>query len=99
MYPTKSKTKCVYMCGNMTSRNYPAPVQLNGRDLPFVTSATHSGQELTQASNMELDCKIKPADYIDKTVTSERIFLSLNLSRFSKQLRSTDVTTSYGAML
>ena len=72
--PKKSKTKCVYMCGNMSSRKYPAPVQLNGRDLPFVTSATHLGHELTQACNMDQDCKIKRADYIDKTVNIRETF-------------------------
>ena len=41
--PKKSKTKCVYMCGNMTSRDYPVPVQLNGRNLPFVPNSTHLG--------------------------------------------------------
>ena len=62
------------MCGNMTSRDYPVPVQLNGRNLPFVPNATHLGHELTQACTMELDCKIKRADYIVKTVNIRETF-------------------------
>ena len=62
------------MCGSMTCRDYPAPVQLNGRDLPYVTSAAHLGNELTQACNMEQDCRMKRANYIDKTVSIRDTF-------------------------
>lgn len=44
--PAKSKTKVVYMCGDMTLRAYPAPLQLNGRDLPYVTTCLHLGHIL-----------------------------------------------------
>ena len=51
--PKKSKTKVIYMNGNMNDTNYPAPLKLNGRDLPYVKTATHLGHELSQACNME----------------------------------------------
>ena len=46
--PAKSKTKVIYMCGDMAFRNYPAPLQLNGRDLPYVTTCLHLGHILAQ---------------------------------------------------
>jgi hypothetical protein len=72
--PRKSKTKCIYVCGNMTSRDYPEPLSLNGRQLPFVTEASHLGHELTQAGTMEHDAKIKRADFIDKSVAIRETF-------------------------
>ena len=72
--PARSKTKCLFMCGDMARRDYPAPLQLNGRDLPFVTSATHLGHEITQACSMLQDCKEKRAGYIDRTVSIRETF-------------------------
>ena len=72
--PSLSKTKCVYMCGDMARRDYPAPLQLNGRDLPYVTTANHLGHLLTQACTMDQDCKVSRADYIDKTVAIRETF-------------------------
>ena len=62
-----SKTKCLYMCGNMATRAYPAPLTLDGHCLPFVTTATHLGHELSQQCNMDQDCRIKRAQYIDRS--------------------------------
>lgn len=39
--PAKSKTKCIFMCGKQTSLMKPAPLLLNGKQLPWVSSATH----------------------------------------------------------
>ena len=72
--PARSKTKCLFMCGDMARRDYPAPLQLNGRDLPFVTRAEHLGHVLTQACTMEQDCKEKRAGYIDRTVSIRETF-------------------------
>ena len=57
--PRKSKTKCLYICGNMNTRNYPAALMLNGRALPFVTSCTHLGHELSQDGTMATDARIR----------------------------------------
>ena len=72
--PALSKTKCLYMCGNMNTRNYPAPLQLNGRDLPFVTTATHLGHELSQDCTMDTYCKIKRASFIDRSTAVREMF-------------------------
>ena len=65
--PSKSKTKCVFFCGKVKNVQYPAPVQLNGHDLPWVTSADHLGHTLHQSCILDQDAKIKRAKYINKT--------------------------------
>ena len=96
--PKLSKTKVLYMCGSMTCRNYPAPVQLNGRDLPYVTTAAHLGNELTQACTMEQDCKIKRAEYIDKTVNIRETFSFAEPSQILQAIEKY-CGDHYGAML
>ena len=71
---TKSKTKIVYMCGNMKSRAYPAPLKLNGRNLPFVPTAVHLGHTLAQDGTMDHDIKIRRCNYIDKTTEIRNTF-------------------------
>ena len=66
--PEKSKTKCLYMCGKLGAVQYPAPLKLDGRDLPWVVKGTHLGHELHQSCNMEFDAKCKRAAFIDKSV-------------------------------
>ena len=65
--PTRPKTKCIYFFGNVRNVTYPAAVRLNGRELPWVTSANHLGHTLHQSCSMEHDIRIKRAKYIDKT--------------------------------
>ena len=72
--PAKSKTKVVYMCGSMDFRDYPAPLKLNGTDLPYVTTCLHLGHILAQDGTMVHDCKAKRAQYIDKTVDIRTAF-------------------------
>ena len=72
--PAKSKTKCLYMCGKMNVRNYPANLKLNGRDLPFVTTATYLGHELSQDCTMVQDTKIKRASSIDRSMNIRETF-------------------------
>ena len=64
--PAKSKTKCLYFCGRMNNVTYPAPVQLYGKELPWVVSADHLGHTLRQMVTMDQDCRIKRAKFIDK---------------------------------
>ena len=73
--PAKSKTKCLYMCGPR-ARNivYPAPVQLYGRDLPWVTHATHLGHELHQDCTMDMDIKMKRAAFIQNSTDIRQLF-------------------------
>ena len=35
--PRLSKTKVLFLCGDINRRDYPAPLLLDGRELPFVT--------------------------------------------------------------
>ena len=57
----------MYICGDMNKRDYPAELKLNGKNLPFVPTATHLGHELSHDGKMNLDSKIKRANFIDKT--------------------------------
>ena len=41
--PALSKPKCILFCGRSGKVQYPAPVQLNGQDLPWVESTVHLG--------------------------------------------------------
>ena len=67
--PKKSKTKCLYMCGpKIKNSEYPAPIQLFGVDLPWVTHATHLGHELSQDCSMYLDTKMKRASFIKNSI-------------------------------
>ena len=72
--PTKSKTKCLYICGDINRRDYPAALKLNGKDLPFVTTATHLGHELSQDGTMSTDLKLKRAKFIDKSTEIREMF-------------------------
>ena len=73
--PAKSKTKCLFMCGpKVRNPVYPAPLQLYGVDLPWVTHATHLGHELTQDCNMVMDTKMKRASFIKNSVDTREMF-------------------------
>ena len=75
--PIKSKSKCVYMCGkkgNVVSDQAPVNLVLNGKNLPWVSSATHLGHEIHQACNMDQDVKIKRAIFIERSVEIRETF-------------------------
>ena len=71
--PQKSKTKCLYLCGHLDPV-YPAPVQLCGRDLPWVQHATHLGHELHPLCNMEFDANLKRAQFIEASLKIQESF-------------------------
>ena len=72
--PVKSKTKCIYVCGAKKNLSKPAPLSLCGRQLPWVSSATHLGHELSETGNMEYDAKVKRAIFITKSVEVRESF-------------------------
>ena len=72
--PEKSKTKCLFMCGKVGAVQYPAPLRLNDRDLPWVVKGTHLGHELHQSCNMNFDAKCKRAAFIDKSTDIRHMF-------------------------
>ena len=73
--PSKSKTKCLYMVGSRVKNPvYPAPLQLYGRDLPWVSHATHLGHELSQDCTMDMDTRMKRAAYIKNSTDTRSEF-------------------------
>ena len=96
--PTKSKTKCIYFCGRMKNVKYPAPVQLYNKELPWVVSADHLGHTLHQMVNMDQDCKIKRAKFIDKTVGLRD---QLSFAKPEQVIKAAEVycCDGYGSML
>ena len=72
--PSKSKTKCMYICGKTKDPVYPAPLQLYDVDLPWVVHATHLGHELHQDGSMELDAKMKRAAFIENSTSIREMF-------------------------
>ena len=54
--PARSKSKCVYFCGRLNKVNYPDPLELAGRKLPWVINADHLGHTLCQTVTMDKDC-------------------------------------------
>ena len=46
----------------------PAPLSLYGRELPFVRSATHLGNELCEDGSMDMDIKEKTAAFITRSL-------------------------------
>ena len=72
--PAKSKSKCIYMTGKEVMLRYLAPLLLNGRPLPWVTSAAHLGHELTQACSPEHAAWVARAKFIDKATSVKDMF-------------------------
>lgn len=73
--PKKSKSKTIFMTGKRLKNSpKPVPLQLYGKDLPIVESATHLGHELHQDASMDYDCKCKRAIFIDKSTTIRESF-------------------------
>ena len=76
--PARSKTKCIYFCGRPGHVRYPQPVQLGGKDLPWVESADHLGHCVSQMTNMEKDCQRARAIFIRKSLEIRELFSFAN---------------------
>ena len=72
--PRKSKSKCLYMVGTMRNVTFPVNLKLNNEDLPWVETASHLGHELHQMCDMEYDCKVKRAMFIDNSTDIRETF-------------------------
>ena len=96
--PAKSKTKCLLFCGRPGRVKYPDPLQLDGKDLPWVEKADHLGHTLHQVTTMEKDCQRARARFIDKTVDlrNQLSFAAPEQILQAIQLLCTD---AYGSML
>ena len=95
--PSKSKTKCMYMCGQPDSE-YPMALKLCGQELPWVKHATHLGHELHQTCSMEFDANMKRGEFIENSVQIRETFYFANPE---EKLSAIQVYAShwYGAML
>ena len=75
--PVKSKSKCIFICGKSDDnlpRDLPTPLQLYGKELPWVVTATHLGHELHQSGSMEHDCRVKRAIFINNSIEIRDVF-------------------------
>jgi hypothetical protein len=72
--PKKSKSKVVYMCGQNTGLAKPSPLNLGGRVLPWVPTATHLGHELHESGTMEHDARVKRVMFISKSLEIRETF-------------------------
>ena len=72
--PVKSKSKCLWFTGKALVQQYPAPLFLNTKALPWVRTATHLGHELSQECNTEHAALCSRAKSIDKSVTVRETF-------------------------
>ena len=96
--PAKSKTKCLLFCGRKNNVTFPAPVKLDGKDLPWVEYAEHLGHTLHQSVTMEKDCLRAKAKFIDKTVEVRNQFAFAHPSQTLKMVRIL-CCDGYGSML
>ena len=77
---------------------YPDPVQLDGKDLPWVEHAEHLGHTLHQSVNIEMDANRAIAKFIGKTVDVREQF---RFAHPNQQLQMIDILCcdGYGSML
>ena len=72
--PAKSKSKCILVTGLRKKLEKPVPLVLNGKDLPWVASATHLGHEFHESGTMDHDTRVKRAEFISKSTDVREIF-------------------------
>ena len=84
-------------CGR-TKVQYPAPVILDGKELPWVEQADHLGHVLHQSVTMEKDCQRGRARFIDKTVDIREQFHFAHPSQVV-QMAQVLCCDGYGSMI
>ena len=95
--PIKSKSKCIFMKGTSKRQN-PVNLQLYGVDLPWVESASHLGNTLSNDCKMDIDMKQKRADFIARS-TEVRECFGFAFPNQVLQAVKTYCCGLYGAML
>ena len=95
--PTKSKSKCVYLCGKKNLEK-PLPLQLYGVELPWVRCATHLGNELCEDGRFDTDVRQKRAEFITKSLQIREQF---SFAHPIEKLRAVSLycCDHYGSML
>ena len=87
------------MCGpKVKNPDYPAPLQLYGKNLPWVTHATHLGHELHQDCTMDMDTRMKRGSFITSSTDIRTMF---NFAMPAQVLNTVNVYSAhfYGSML
>ena len=82
----------------MGNVRYPAPVQLEGEDLPWVEHAEHLSHTLHQTGNMNKDCNRARASFIDRSVDVRQQF-SFAAPDLTLQMIQVLCCDGYGSML
>ena len=72
--PSKSKTKSIFVCGRKKGLAKPVPLSLYGKELPWVPSGTHLGQEIHESGTMDLDTRVKRANFIEQSTEIRETF-------------------------
>ena len=99
--PVKSKSKCIFMSGKEGSavpENVPTNLQLDGKDLPWVATASHLGHEMHQSCSMDHDVKVKRAIFIGSSVDIREKFGFAKPEQILKAVRIYSLYL-YGGML
>ena len=66
--PGKSKSKALHVTGVKGGCAEPAPLVLCGKALPWVDTCEHLGHTLSVTASMNIDCKMKRAQFISDAV-------------------------------
>ena len=96
--PRKSKTKCIYVVGKEKNLPKPAPLILCGRELPWVSTATHLGHELHESGEMEHDACVKRSVFIRQSVEIREAFYFASPVEILSALK-VYCSSHYGCML
>ena len=96
--PSKTKTKCLFMSGKKCNKTKPAPLLLDGKQLPWVPRATHLGHEICETGEMESDAAAKRGKFIQDSVNVRETF---SFASPVEVLRATKIycCAIYGSML
>ena len=68
----------MYLCGSSGEIVYPDPLILNGHPLPWVKISVHLGHQLSQECTTNFDCRIKRAQFIEKSTSIRELFKFAN---------------------
>ena len=96
--PARSKSKCVYFCGRLNKVNYPDPLELAGRKLPWVINADHLGHTLCQTVTMDKDCHRARSKFIMRSTEVRESLVFSHPFVTLKAIQSLCMD-AYGAML
>ena len=96
--PSKSKSKCIFVCESNRNLEKPAPLTLCGKILPYVRQADHLGNVLTEMGNMEQDASVKRATFIRSSSEIRETFKNAAPQEIIKALKIY-CTSFYGSSL